>query len=145
MSFAATGCGTVGGNITVVGATVEAPKQDPVVAQDAELPPFDPVQLHAHGPDPLTAEAVPILQRPETGLLLAGAPLAGPQMPFTAFVIDVNCNAAEQEAFVPPSAPMQLHVHGPVPITPEAVPEIQSPATAGARARVVPAAEPHTP
>ena len=41
------------------------------------------MQFHAHGPEPLTAEAVPAVQRPVVGALVKLAPLDAPHAPFT--------------------------------------------------------------
>ena len=49
----------------------------------ALLPPLLPVQLHDHGPEPLTKEAVPALQRLVAGALLTVVPFAEPQAPLT--------------------------------------------------------------
>ena len=49
----------------------------------AVVPPFDPAQLQLHGPEPLTAEAVPALQRLVVGAVEVGAPFAEPQEPLT--------------------------------------------------------------
>jgi hypothetical protein len=51
---------------------------------------------------------------------------------------------AEQLAVVPPLEPPQLHVHGPVPATDDAVPAEQR-LVEGADDTVVPFADPHTP
>ena len=52
--------------------------------KEAELPPFSPAQLHAHGPVPVTSEGLPAEQRSaaRTGGLLKGWLLAAPQEPF---------------------------------------------------------------
>ena len=42
-----------------------------------------PVHCQVHGPLPVTAEAVPALQRPALGATLALVPFAGPHAPFT--------------------------------------------------------------
>jgi hypothetical protein len=89
--------------------------------QLAAAPPFSPVQLHVHGPLPLTAVAVPVLQRFVVGALLNDWPLADPQAPLTG-VVETD---AEQLAFVPLFTPLQLHVHGPLPLTAVAVPALQ--------------------
>jgi hypothetical protein len=51
---------------------------------------------------------------------------------------------AEQLALIPPLEPPQLHVHGPVPATDDAVPAEQR-LVEGADDAVVPFADPHTP
>ncbi len=52
--------------------------------QLAVVPPLDPVQLHVHGPVPLTAVAVPVLQRLVVGAEVNVPPFEEPQTPFTA-------------------------------------------------------------
>ncbi len=64
--------------------------------QLAVEPPFDPVQLHVHGPVPLTAVAVPVLQRLVAGAEVNVPPFEEPQEPFTA----VAENVAVTEAVV---------------------------------------------
>ena len=49
----------------------------------AVVPPFDPAQLQLHGPEPLTAEAVPALQRLVVGVVEVVSPFAEPQEPLT--------------------------------------------------------------
>jgi hypothetical protein len=50
----------------------------------AAVPPFVPAQLHAHGPELPTAEAVPALHRlAPDGALATGTPSAAPHAPFT--------------------------------------------------------------
>ena len=108
----------------------------------AVVPPFDPAQLHVHGPVPVTTEAVPVEQRLVVGMLLTVVPLALPQTPLIATGVDAVF--AEQDAVVPCFLPVQLHVHGPVPVTAEAVPALQR-SVAGAPAKVAPSDDPHTP
>ena len=52
--------------------------------QLAVVPPFDPIQLHDHGPEPETEEAVPLEQRLFEGAELRVVPLEEPQAPLTA-------------------------------------------------------------
>jgi hypothetical protein len=49
----------------------------------AVAPQPEPLQVHVHGPLPLTAEAVPVSQRLDVGALLTATPLGLPQAPFT--------------------------------------------------------------
>jgi hypothetical protein len=109
----------------------------PCVAQLAFVPPFVPSQAQAQGPVPLTAVAVPTLQRLVAGLVVAVVPLAEPQAPWTD-------NWAEQLAVVPPPAGAQVHVHGPLPLTVEAVPTEQRLAV-GALVKSFPFDEPQAP
>lgn len=109
-------------------------------AHEAVLPPFDPVQFHAHGPLPVRVDAVPVPQRFVVGGVLTGMPFAAPQEPFT-----VCCaSGAAQEAVPPPFDPAHLQLHGPVPATAELVPALQRFA-AGAACAATPFAEPHAP
>ena len=104
--------------------------------QDAFVPPFTPLQFQLHGPDPLTAVAVPVEQRLDDGADVTPTPFAEPQTPF--------CNSgAEHDALVPPFAPLQFHVHGPAPLTAVAVPDEQR-FELGADVVPTPFADPHT-
>jgi hypothetical protein len=105
---------------------------------DAFVPPLTPAQLQFQGPLPDTADAVPALQRPLTGAALVTIPFAGPHAPFT------DTAGAEQDAFLPPPAPLQVQLHGPVPLTAVAVPALHSPPD-GAVAAGTPLAGPHAP
>ncbi len=62
-----------------------AAKAQPVASRgavhDAVVPPFDPVQLQAKELVPLTAEAVPVLQRPALGAELTATLAEEPQAP----------------------------------------------------------------
>src|ERR1700722_3332947 len=49
--------------------------------QVALVPPLAPVQLQFHGPEPLTDEAVPVVQRLVDGALLKLVPFDVPQAP----------------------------------------------------------------
>jgi hypothetical protein len=89
-----------------------------VVWQEAVVPPFTPIQLHVQGPVPVTTVGVPVTQRSIEGAIARDCPLELPQTPST-FLF------ALQFAVVPPFAPRQLHVQGPVPATVVAVPAVQ--------------------
>ena len=136
-----------------VKATLPAPPEGPVEplvplepleaslsVHEAVLPPLLPAQLHAHGPLPLTVEAVPAVQRFAVGLALTVVPFALPHAPFTGG----GGSSAEQVAVVPPPLPAQLHDHGPLPLTVDAVPVLQRLAV-GALVRSAPFEEPHAP
>jgi hypothetical protein len=71
-----------------------------------------------HGPVPLTAEAVPVLQRLVVGFEATVAPFDEPQAPFTG----VGASGAEHDAVVPPLEPAHDQLHGPLPLTADAVP-----------------------
>jgi len=104
------------------------------------LPPLLPAQLQLHGPLPLTVDAAPALQRLAVGAVLTDAPFALPHAPFTG----CGGSSAEQLAVVPPLLPAQLHDHGPLPLTVDAVPALQRLAV-GALVRLPPFEEPHVP
>ncbi len=53
------------------------------------VPPFDPVQLHVQGPVPLTAVAVPALQRLVVGAEVNVPPLDVPHTPSTGAAVNV--------------------------------------------------------
>ena len=59
----------------------------------AAVPPLEPAQLHDHGPLPLTAEAVPALQRLAVGALVRLAPFEEPHAPLTE---DGGCRGGRQ-------------------------------------------------
>ena len=103
-------------------------------------PPLLPAQLHDRGPLPLTADAVPALQRLVVGAVLTTTPFAGPHCPFCAEA----SFCAEQVAVVPPLLPTQLQLQGPVPVTVVAVPALQS-LVVGALVKPAPFEGPHAP
>ncbi len=57
--------------------------------QLAVVPPFDPVQLHVHGPLPLTAVAVPALQRFVVGAVSNVCPFDVPHTPLIGLAVNV--------------------------------------------------------
>jgi hypothetical protein len=103
------------------------------------VPPLLPAQLQDHGPEPLTVDAVPVLQRPLAGTPGTPTPFALPHAPFTG----VAANEAEHEAFVPPLLPAQDQLHGPEPLTVDAVPVLQR--FVGTPLSVCPFEEPQAP
>ena len=105
--------------------------------QLAVEPPLEPTQVHDHGPEPDTADAVPTLQSPVVGADNKLAPLLEPQAPFT-FLL------AKQLALVPPNVPLQNHRHGPEPETADAAPTLHR-FDEGADRRLAPFEEPQTP
>src|ERR1700722_4159208 len=108
--------------------------------QLAVVPPLAPAQLHDHGPEPETDEAEPVVQRLVVGAVETVVPFADPQAP----LVGVAVLLAEQEAFVPPLAPVQDHDQGPEPLTLVAVPAVQR-LVVGLLATVVPLADPQAP
>ena len=57
--------------------------------QLAVEPPFDPEQLHVHGPLPLTVVAVPALQRLVAGAEVNVPPFDEPHAPAIGFAVNV--------------------------------------------------------
>jgi hypothetical protein len=110
--------------------------------QLAVVPPPDPAHVQVHGPEPLTLEAAPTLQRFAVGVLVRSDPLEEPHAPFT------DCPfteaRAEQVAVVPPLLPTQLQFQGPLPAIVDAEPALQR-LLVGALARRAPFEEPHAP
>jgi hypothetical protein len=112
----------------LVGALLRsAPFEEPHAPLTAEVvgaqhnpvaPPLLPEQLQDHGPLPLTADAVPALQRLALGAVLTATPFALPHLPTIS-------SRAEQLAVVPPPEPAHVQFHGPEPLTLEAVPALQ--------------------
>ncbi len=113
-----------------------------VAEHEAVAPPLLPAQFQLHGPAPLTADAVPTLQRLVVGALVRLAPFEEPHAPFTACA--EVAFSAEQVAVVPPLLPAQVHDHGPAPLIADVVPALQRLAV-GVLVRVAPFDEPHAP
>jgi hypothetical protein len=109
---------------------------------EAVEPPLLPPQVQLQGPLPLTADAVPVLQRLALGFALTVAAFELPHAPLTGCAEAVFF--AEQVAVVPPLLPPQLHDHGPLPLTADAVPVPQRLAL-GALLSLPPFEEPHAP
>lgn len=84
------------------------------------VPPCEARQVQFHGPAPVTVDAAPFAQSEAVGFVSEGTPFAGPQAPLVDLV-------AEQDAALPPFTPEQVQFQGPVPVTGEAVPTLQSP------------------
>jgi hypothetical protein len=130
----------------LVGAEVNVPPllvpQAPFISREAEqlavLPPFEPAHVQIQCPVPLTAEAVPTLQRFDVGAVKKAWLFAEPQTPLTA------CRLAEQLAFVPPSTPWHVQDQGPEPLTVVGVPALQR-FDVGAEVNVAPLLLPQTP
>ena len=114
-----------------------APLTSRLAEQLALDPPFDPVQVQLHGPDPVTVEAVPAPQRFELGAVVKPCPFDEPQVPLTS-------RLAEQLALEPPFDPVQVQFHGPVPASADAVPVLQR-FELGAVVKPCPFDEPHAP
>ena len=109
---------------------------------EAVAPPLRPAHDQVHGPVPDTVEDVPVLQRLVVGFDATVVPFAVPQMPFTGAGA-CGVSWAEQLAFVPPLEPAHDQLHGPVPLTVDAVPVLRK--LVGVVESVAPFEEPHTP
>jgi len=85
----------------------------PAKVADAEqlavVPPLEPPQLHVHGPEPATDDAVPAEQRLAEGLDDAVVPFADPHRPLTGAAAAFTATVALAAADVP-SVPVQLSV-----------------------------------
>jgi hypothetical protein len=103
------------------------------------VPPFEPAHVQFHAPEPPTVEAVPAVQRLLVGALVRTAPFDEPHAPLTAE--DVG---AQHNPVAPPLLPVQLQVHGPLPLTADAWPALQRLAL-GAVLTATPFALPHVP
>src|SRR5438876_8228026 len=83
--FPLTGVGVVGGVDPPPDGGVDPPP--PATEADAEqlalVPPLEPPQLHVHGPEPATDDAVPAEQRLVEGMDDAVVPFADPHTPLT--------------------------------------------------------------
>ena len=84
------------------------PHEPDCVATGAEqlglAPPLAPVQVHVHGPAPLTVVAVPALHRLAVGAELTAVPLALPQAPLTI------CGAEQVGDEFPPARPLHVQL-----------------------------------
>ena len=92
-----------------VGVGVYGGVEDANAEQLAVLPLLEPLQLHVHGPEPATDDAVPVEQRLDEGLDDAVVPFADPHTPLTgaaaAFTATVVLAAADV-----PLLPVQVSV-----------------------------------
>jgi hypothetical protein len=86
------------------------------------VPPLEPAHIQSHGPEPVTVEAFPALQRFVVGAVLTATPFAKPHMPLTGGLV---ARGAAQELVEPPLEPAHIQSHGPVPVTAEAAPTLQ--------------------
>jgi hypothetical protein len=127
-------------------AAVEPVEPEPVEVSlsehEAVEPPLLPPQVQLQGPLPLTADAVPVLQRLALGFALTVAAFELPHAPLTGCA-EVTF-LAKQVTVVPPPLPAQVHAHGPLPLTVDAVPALQRGAV-GALVRLPPFEGPHAP
>src|SRR5258708_37426121 len=96
--------------------------------------------FRSQGPVPVTVVAVPAVQRLVVGTVVTATPFAGPHWPLVGGLLLLR--GSEQCAVV--RAPTQLHVHGPVPVTPALLLALQSP-VGGLTLVATPFAGPHSP
>jgi hypothetical protein len=100
--FPATGPGVVGDD----GDPDPEPDPDPDPDSDAVhvalAPPLEPPQLHVHGPDPATVDAVPAEQRLAEGLDDTVVPFADPHTPLTGAALAPTATVVLAAGDVPP-------------------------------------------
>jgi len=77
--------------------------------QLALVPPFEPPQLHVHGPEPATLDDVPVEQRLAEGADDACVPFADPHAPLTGAGPALTATVVLATGDVPP-APVQVSV-----------------------------------
>ena len=103
------GVGVVGGVDPPPDGGVDPPATEADAEQLALVPPLEPPQLHVHGPEPATDDAVPAEQRLVEGIDDAVVPFADPHTPLAgagpAFTATVVLAAGD----VPP-LPVQVSV-----------------------------------
>jgi hypothetical protein len=106
-----------GVGVEVDGGAVPDPDPDPDPGADpnanaeqlAVVPPLEPPQLHAHGPEPATDDDVPVEQRLVEGADDAVVPFADPHAPLTATGTALTATVVLATGDVPP-APVQVSV-----------------------------------
>jgi hypothetical protein len=97
------------GNAPGVLGGVDPPDTDADAEQLAVLPPLEPPQLHIHGPEPATDDAVPAEQRLVEGLDDAVIPFADPHTPLTGAGAAFTATVVLAAGDVPP-LPLQVSV-----------------------------------
>ena len=115
--LAGPGVGVVGGVDPPVGGVDPPPDggvdPPPATVADAEqlalAPPLEPPQLHVHGPEPATDDAVPAEQRLVEGLDDAVVPFADPHKPLTGAGAAFTATVVLAAGDVPP-LPVQVSV-----------------------------------
>src|SRR5580658_1118609 len=86
------------------GLRVPDPEGNNGAEHDAVVPGLVTAHDHAHGPEPETAEAVPVLHRPLVGAVETAVPFAVPHAPFGEVCVDavtVMVNGASDALNVP--------------------------------------------
>jgi hypothetical protein len=121
-----------------------------LAVQDALVPPVVLAQIQVQGPLPATPSELPALHRLVVGALLNVWPFADPHAPLTGVGVppldELLLLGLELElefkllhcAVAPPLTPAQLQLHGPLPLTAEAVPARHRSALDGADESVCP-------
>jgi hypothetical protein len=80
------------------------PEDNNGAEHDAVVPGLATAHDHAHGPEPETAEAVPVLHRPLVGAVATAVPFAAPHAPFcvgAVGAVTVMANGASDALDVP--------------------------------------------
>ena len=83
------------------------PDAEPDAEQLAVVPPLEPPQLHVHGPEPATDDAVPAEQRLAEGLDDTVVPFADPHTPLTGAGLAFTATVVLAAGDVPP---LPVHV-----------------------------------
>ena len=107
--FPLTGVGVGVGVGVVVGGVDPPPDTVTDAEQLALVPPLEPPQLHVHGPEPATDDAVPAEQRLVEGLDDAVVPFADPHTPLTGAGAAFTATVVLAAGDVPP-LPVQVSV-----------------------------------
>ena len=92
VALSLTVCGVLGLMVPLLpaeGVTVQAWGFPRFAEQLAVEPPFDPAQVQVHGPAPLTALALPAVQRLLVGAAVKTPLLAEPHWPLTGVAVNV--------------------------------------------------------
>ena len=93
-----------------VGVDPPPPDEDPADAEQVALvPPLEPPQLHVHGPEPATDEAVPAVQRLVEGADETVVPFADPHAPLTGVWLVFTDTVVLAAGDVPP-LPVQVNM-----------------------------------
>jgi hypothetical protein len=103
------GVGVVGGVDPPDGGVDPPPATVADAEQLALVPPLEPPQLHVHGPEPATDDAVPAEQRLVEGLDDAVMPFADPHTPLTGAGAAFTATVVLAAGDVPP-LPVQVSV-----------------------------------
>ena len=97
----------VGVGVGVGAGPDPVPDPDRDAEQLALAPPLEPAQLHVHGPEPVTVDAVPVEQRLVDGADDACVPFADPHTPLTGVELAFTATVVLAAGDVPP-LPVQV-------------------------------------